>query len=83
MSACFSICTVGGVGVNCAAQDESRNIIFIYVQVVVSGARNEEFPLADALTALAPIAKMKAEAKARQTTEVVEEAVSPEPMPVI
>lgn len=60
-----------------------REALGIYVQVVVSGARNEEIALADALTALAPIAKMKAEAKARQTTEVVEEAVSPEPMPVV
>ena len=60
-----------------------REALGIYVQVVVSGARNEEIVLADALTALAPIAKMKAEAKARQTSEVVEEAVSPEPLPVV
>lgn len=60
-----------------------REALGIYVQVVVSGARNEEFPFADALTALAPIAKMKSEAKARQTAEVMEEPVAPEPMPVI
>jgi hypothetical protein len=57
-----------------------RSALSIYVGVVVSGARNEEIDLALALAALEPIAKMKAEAKARGAAEP---EVLPEPMPAV
>jgi len=68
-----------------------REALSIYLQVLVVGARNEDIDVAHALTALEPVAKMKAEARARaaaaasgQAAEpVLPEPVSPEPMPTV
>lgn len=57
-----------------------RSALSIYLGVVVSGVRNEEIALAQALVALEPVARMKAEAKARGSAEP---AVAPEPMPPV
>ena len=75
--------TRAGDGVTPTVQEpytRLRSALSIYVGVVVSGARNEEIDLALALAALEPIAKMKAEAKARGAAEP---EVLPEPMPAV